>query len=506
MSIETYCFVLKMFFILIVLLCLCCYVNNEFCAILLVFSQNVKEEQMIDLKGHKNIHLIGIGGIGVSAIAKILASRGYNVSGSDMKESEMTDSLAAMGIKIYVGHKAENVEGKDLVIYSAAIAPENPEMMRAKELGIEMAGRAEVLGTLMDEFGTSIAISGTHGKTTTTSMVSLILENAEKSPTIMVGGNLAEIGGNVKVGEGDYFVTEACEYRDSFLELRPKIEIILNIDSDHLDYFKDIEHIVSSFDRFANFVPEDGKIIAYDANPFVSEVIKGHSNLITYGYNKNSTFYISDVAFADGMPSFHLNYNGEDLGGINLSIPGEHNILNATAAFACCYALGVDKRTIIETLNGFKGIQRRFDVKGVFGKGFKLVDDYAHHPTEIKATLDAAANLPHKRLWCIFQPHTYTRTLALFDQFADAFAKADVLILSDIYAAREKNIYEISSEKLRDRIKKVHPDKEVMFISDFGEIAEHVLANAGEDDLVITMGAGDIYRAGDLIKEKDKEL
>ena len=460
---------------------------------------------MIDLSGHNNIHCIGIGGIGVSAIALMLASRGYKVSGSDMKESEVTERLKNRGIDIYVGHEAKNVEGKDLIIYSAAIAPENPEIVRAKELGIELAGRAEVLATLMSDFGTSIAISGTHGKTTTTSMISLILENAEKDPTILVGGNLAEIGGNIKVGAGDYFVTEACEYRDSFLELRPKIEIILNIDSDHLDYFKDIEHIVDSFDKFANYVPEDGRIIAYDANPFVSEVIKGHANAITYGYNKNSTFYISDVAFSAGMPSFHLNYNGDDFGKIQLAIPGEHNILNATAAFACCYDLGIDKSLIIETLEKFRGIQRRFDIRGTFGKGFKLVDDYAHHPTEIKATLEAARNLPHNRLWCIFQPHTYTRTLALFDQFADAFTDADVLILADIYAAREKNIYEISSTKLCDAIKRSHPDKDISFISGFEEIAEHVLDEAGEGDLVITMGAGDIYKVGDLIMKKDKE-
>ena len=458
---------------------------------------------MVDLSKHKNIHCIGIGGIGVSALAKILAGRGYNVSGSDMKESEMTAELEDLGVKIFIGHRAENVEGADLVVYSAAIAPENPEIKRAKELGVETVGRAELLGTIMSEFDTSIAVAGTHGKTTTTSMVSLILENGDKHPTIFVGGNLAEIGGNVKVDSGDYFVAEACEYRDSFLQLRPTIEIILNIDSDHLDYFKDIEHIVSSFDKFVSYVPDDGAIIAYDANPFVNEVIKGHSNTVTYGYNRNSVYYISDVAFADGMPSFHVNYNGEDFGKIQLAIPGEHNILNATAAFACCHRLGVDPKVIKETLERFTGTERRFDVKGVYGKGFKLVDDYAHHPAEIKATLSAAENLPHNKLWCLFQPHTYTRTLALFDQFADAFSKADVLILSDIYAAREKNIYEISSEKLKDEIQKEHPDKQVMFISDFDEMADYVLENAEEGDLVITMGAGDIYRVGDTIKEKN---
>ena len=423
---------------------------------------------MIDLKNHKVIHCIGIGGIGVSALAKILVSRGYTVTGSDMKESEMTDELEKLGIKVYIGHRAENVEGADLIIYSAAIAPENPEIKRATELGIELASRAELLGTLMDEFKTSIAVSGTHGKTTTTSMVSLILEHADYKPTIFVGGNLDEIGGNVKVDTGDYFVAEACEYRDSFLKLRPDIEIILNIDSDHLDYFKDIEHIVESFSKFVSYVPDDGVIIAYDANPFVNEVIKGHPNAVTYGYNRNSTYYISDIAFADGMPSFHVNYNGEDFGEIQLAIPGEHNILNATASFACCHMLGVPVDIIKRTLEHFTGTQRRFDIKGVYGRGFKLVDDYAHHPTEIKATLAAASNIPHNKVWCLFQPHTYTRTLALFNEFADAFTKADVLILADIYAAREKNIYEISSGKLADEIKRVHPDKEVIYIDSFG--------------------------------------
>ena len=261
---------------------------------------------------------------------------------------------------------------------------------------------------------------------------------------------------------------------------------------------------MSSFEKFVSYVPDTGSIIAYDANPFVNDVIKGHSNVVTYGYNRNSSYYISDVAFSNGMPSFHVNYNGEDFGKIQLAIPGEHNILNATASFACCHRLGVDPAVIRETLESFTGTQRRFDVKGEYGNGFKLVDDYAHHPTEIKATLTAASNIPHGKLWCLFQPHTYTRTLALFDQFADAFAKADVLILADIYAAREKNIYEISSEKLADEIKKVHPDKEVMFISDFDEMAEYVLEHADKDDLVITMGAGDIYRVGDIIMNKDK--
>lgn len=455
---------------------------------------------MINLSKYKNIHCIGIGGVGLSAIAEILISRGYKVSGSDMKESDITEHLADIGAEIYIGHRAENVENAELIVYSAAIAEENPEIIRAREKNIPLAGRAEILGVLMDEYENSIAISGTHGKTTTTSMVSLILEHAKLEPTILVGGNLEEIGGNVKVGKSEYFVTEACEYRDSFLQLRPKIEVILNIDSDHLDYFKDIEHIVSSFDKFAKALPKNGKIIAYDANPFVNRVIKDIPDAITYGYNGNCTYSISDVVFGtDGMPSFDVHYRGKSFGKVKLSVPGEHNILNAVAALACCHQLGVGAETIIDTLDKFSGTQRRFDIIGTTDKGVKLVDDYAHHPTEIKATLSAAGNIPHKKLWTLFQPHTYTRTLALFDEFADAFEKTDVLILADIYAAREKNIYEISSEKLADEIKRIHPDKEVYYMDSFDKIADFVCENAKLDDLVITMGAGDIYKVGELI-------
>ena len=455
---------------------------------------------MVDLRKYNNIHCIGIGGIGLSAIAEILLSRGYSVSGSDMKESDITSKLAKMGARIFIGHRAENVDNADLVVYSAAVGKDNPEIMRAAERGIETVTRAQMLGVLMSEYENSIAISGTHGKTTTTSMVSLILDRAGLEPTILVGGNLAEIDGNVKVGHSKFFVTEACEYMDSFLSLRPKIEIILNIDSDHLDYFKDIEHIVSSFDKFASLVPDDGIIIAYDANPFVNKVIKGHSNAVTFGLNENCDYWASDILFNEsGMPSFKVNHGGKDLTTVQLAVPGEHNILNALAAFTCGHTLGVDEQIIKETLESYKGTERRFDIVGTTSQGVKIVDDYAHHPTEIKATLSASMNVPHNNLWCIFQPHTYTRTLALFDEFAEAFNKADKLILAEIYAAREKNIYKVSSAQLAEIIKETHPDKEVLFMEDFREIAEYVNKNARKGDMVITMGAGDIYKVGEML-------
>ena len=455
---------------------------------------------MFDLSKYKNIHAIGIGGIGLSAICEILLSRGYNVSGSDMKESEMTMKLAQMGARVFIGHRKENVENADVLLYTAAIGPDNPELLRAKERGIPCLSRAEMLGHLMSEYENSIAVSGTHGKTTTTSMVSLIMENAKLDPTILVGGNLGEIGGNCQVGHSKYFVTEACEYVDSFLSLKPKIEIILNFDSDHLDYFKDINQIVSSFDKFAKLVPEDGTIIAYEANPFVNKVINGLDNVITFGLNENCDYYGKDITFDEnGMPGFDVYKKGEFLTHVNLNVPGEHNVLNALAAFACTHSLGVDARTIADTLHNYTGTERRFDIVGMTQGGVKVIDDYAHHPTEIKATLAATRNVPHNELWVCFQPHTYTRTLALFDEFADAFEDADHLILAEIYAAREKNIYKVSSEQLMDKIKELHPDMDVCYIDNFDDMADYLKKNTSKGDMVITMGAGDIYKVGDLL-------
>lgn len=462
---------------------------------------------MVKLSDCKQIHCIGIGGIGLSAIAEILLARGYKVSGSDMRESDMTERLISHGANIFLGHRAKNVEGADLVVYSAAVGYDNPELVRAKELGIPTASRAEILGLLMSEYESSIAISGTHGKTTTTSMVSLILKNAQKDPTILVGGNLPEIGGNVRVGHSQHFVTEACEYMDSFLSLKPRIEIILNIDSDHLDYFKDIEHIARSFEKFASLVPENGTIIAYDANPFVKSVVKDMPNVVTYGFNESCDYYVSDIAFnAEGMPDFNVNHNGNVLCNIQLSIPGEHNILNSLAAFACCHILGVDLDPMVSTLENFTGTQRRFDIMGVTSSGIKIIDDYAHHPTEIKATLSAVKNMKHNKMWCLFQPHTYTRTMALFDEFAESFEDADKVVLAEIYAAREKNIYKISSKGLVNKIKEAYPSKDAYFFKDFEEIASFVYNNAEPGDLVITMGAGDIYKVGEMILEKDRRF
>ena len=458
---------------------------------------------MIDFKKNRHFHFIGIGGIGMSGLAEILLNRGCKVSGSDIKPSDITDRLKSGGAEIFTSHEAENVKGCDMVVYTAAVSDENPELRQAASSGIPVCSRAELLGSLMEDNPYSIAISGTHGKTTTTSMVSLILRNSGKDPTILVGGDLPEIGGNVKVGSGDFFVTEACEYRDSFLSMKPNIEIILNIDSDHLDYFKDINHIASSFSKFASLVPDDGLVVAYTPNAFVAGAVRDLGcRVVSFGASAACDYCADDIVFdANGHPGFTVKHNGEALGKIQLAIPGEHNVLNAVAAFACTHSLGAPVDIIISTLEAYEGTHRRFDSIGTTKNGAKIIDDYAHHPTEINATLKAAANIRHDKIWCIFQPHTYTRTLALFDEFAGAFKYADVIILTEIYAAREKNIYKISSRDLVPKMMEIYKDKEIQYIENFEEISTYVGENAGPDDLVITMGAGDVYKIGDLLKK-----
>lgn len=455
---------------------------------------------------YNHFHCIGIGGIGLSAIAEILLLKGYKVSGSDIKESDITERLKKLGAKIYIGHDASNISGCDAVIYTAAVSFENPELKAAEEMNIKTMSRAEMLGFIMKDYHNNIAVSGTHGKTTTTSMISLILENSQLDPTILVGGKLDQIGGNVKIGNSSYLVTEACEYVDSFLKLNPKIEVILNIDSDHLDYFKDIDHIVSSFQKFAQLVPEDGVIVAYSANAFVKSIISNlNCKVITFGFDDSCDYYATNIQFnQEGMPYFDVFYLDSKLCSIQLSIPGEHNINNSLAALSCCHMLGVPIDRIVSTLEDYKGTQRRFDVIGITPNKIKVVDDYAHHPEEIKATLNACTNVPHNRLWCIFQPHTFTRTKALFNQFIDAFNVADRVILTDIYAAREKNIYQIKSLDIVDEIVKNHPHKDIQYIPDFEDIANYFIEKSEPGDLVITMGAGDIYKVAEMIVEKSK--
>ena len=460
----------------------------------------------MDFSKYKRVHCLGIGGIGLSAVAEILRDRGYIVSGTDIHPSKVTRHLEYLGIKVFTEHKPENVEGVDAIVYSAAVSEENPEVVKAHELGIPLFSRAEVLGMIMDDYENSVAICGTHGKTTVTSMTSLILRNADYKPTILVGGNLPQINGNVEIGETKYFVTEACEYMDSFLQLKPSIGVILNIDSDHLDYFKDMDHIVKSFSTFVEQIPPHGIIIAFGANPFVRSILRDHNNKITYGYSESNDFYAENIKFNEnGFPVFDICRKGNKIASLELKVPGEHNVLNAMAAFVTTSYLGVDIPVIQQTLKEYSGTNRRFDYIGTTDKGVKVIDDYAHHPTEIKATLAAARNVKHNKLWLIFQPHTYTRTKALFNEFVDAFTDADVVILTDIYAAREKDVYNISSYKLVTAMKAKHPDKPVYYVKDFEDIVKYIEKFAGKDDIVMTMGAGDVYKVGNMLLHKDEQ-
>jgi UDP-N-acetylmuramate--alanine ligase len=459
------------------------------------------EEKLIDLTNVNHVHCIGIGGIGLSALAQILLNDGYIVSGSDMKEGEQVTRLIEAGATVYLGHRDKNIKDADLIVYSAAVHESNPEMVAASEAGIPCVSRAELLGYLMAANKNSIAVTGAHGKTTTTSMISLMLMRAGLDPTVLVGGNLSEIDGNVRLGSSDYFVTEACEYRDSFLQLSPSYAVILNIDWDHADYFPTIEDVVSSFSTFVRRVPEYGAIIAFDSNPFIKTILKDlDRRVITFGYSESSDYHATDIEWnKQGFPSLTVMHAGEELCHLKLAVPGDHNILNALAAFACCHDMGVSTEVIVETLERFSGTQRRFDPRGETSGGVRIVDDYAHHPEEIAATIKAARKVPHRHLWVIFQPHTYTRTLALHDEFAEALSQADTIVLAEIYAAREANVHQLSSKTIAAAIEDKYPGKKAFFFKTFEDIATFVSNNADDGDLVITMGAGDIYEVGEMI-------
>ena len=459
---------------------------------------------MIDLKQYKKFHFIGIGGIGMSALAEILLDQGCAVSGSDMKQSDITDHLASLGAQIHIGHREENLGNADVVIYTVAIPKDNPEYALAVVKGIPLFTRAELLGELMRQKKYSIAVSGAHGKTTTTSMISLILEHAGFDPTLLVGGNLPEIHGNVKIGKSDYLVTESCEYQDSFLSMKPGVAVILNIAEEHLDYFVGgLPQIKRSFETFANLVPTNGKIIAGWQNEHVRDVLKGlDRNIITFGLGKGFDYYADNIVFNEwGMPSFDAYCRGEYLGSAQLKIPGKHNVANAMAALACTHSLGAPVEEILRTLEDFTGTKRRFEFIGHLPGGTLLVDDYAHHPDEIKATLEAASNIPVEKVWCIFQPHTYTRLRDLMGDFTDAFVNADVVVLAKVYPAREKDIYGVHSDDLYRNIRAKYPNKEVYYFETFPEIADFVKENVGPRDMAMTMGAGDIYHVLDLLRE-----
>lgn len=443
------------------------------------------------------VHFIGIGGISMSGLAEILHDRGFKVSGSDMKASLLTEHLESLGISVQFPQKSENiVPGIELCVYTAAISEDNPEFQEVKRQNIPMMSRAELLGRIMKNYKEAINVSGTHGKTTTTSMIGEILMEAQMDPTITVGGMMKDIGGNLRVGKSDVFLAEACEYTNSFLSFFPTIEVVLNVEEDHLDFFKDINDIRASFRKFIEKLPENGILIFNKDIPhaeFFLEDLPGRK-IITFGHQDAdyTANFISYDHFA--RPSFTLFENGEDRGRVTLGVTGEHNIYNSLSAIAVARAIGIPFETIKKGLMEFSGTDRRFQLKGEVN-GFTIIDDYAHHPQEIAATIATAKKYPHKKLWVAFQPHTYSRTLALMDDFAGALSQADEIILADIYAAREKNTVGVTSDDLRKLM--LSQNTNVYYIPDFPSIEEFILSHLQEGDLLITMGAGDIVEVGE---------
>ena len=453
----------------------------------------------IDFKKPLAIHFIGIGGISMSGLAEILLEEGFKVSGSDARETELTDHLAAGGARIVYGQRAENItDDIDLAVYTAAVHPDNPEYAEVVRRGIPIMSRADLLGQIMKNYGAAVAISGTHGKTTTTSMVTEILLAAGKDPTISVGGILHSIGGNIRVGGPELFVTEACEYTNSFLSFFPTMEVILNIEADHLDFFKDIDDIRHSFRLFAEKLPKSGLLIINSDIRDYRQITDGlDCRVVTVGHSADSDYSAADICYDEyARPSFTLVKGGKDAGRIALGVPGEHNVYNALAAVAAAEALGIAAGDIADGLSHFTGTERRFEKKGEIG-GVTIIDDYAHHPQEISATLAAAKNYPHKKLWCVFQPHTYTRTKAFLDEFAQALSAADEVILADIYAARETDDLGISSRDIAQRIENL--GTKAHYFPTFDDIETFILEKCSDGDLLITMGAGDIVKVGERL-------
>ena len=457
----------------------------------------------INLNNPCKVFFIGIGGISMSGFAQLLHENNFNVCGSDIKESKITKHLESTGINIIYGQKTENItDDIDLVVYTAAIHPDNPEFIRAKELGIPMMERAEMVGQVMKNYPNAIGISGTHGKTTTTSMISQILLQANTDPTILVGGIMPAIKGNTRVGHSGTMITEACEYTNSFLSFAPTVGIILNVAADHLDFFKDLDDIRHSFRRYAELLPANGALIINGDIDNLEYFTKDlDCKVITVGSEESGSMYtaknITFDEFAHG--SYDLYVEGEFKHRVTLKVTGMHNIYNSLAAIATAHFLNIDKEDILNGLEAYGGTDRRFQFKGKLGD-ITVIDDYAHHPDEITATLKTAEHYPHTKLWVVFQPHTYTRTKALLPEFAKALSEADAVVLADIYAAREKNTLGISSKNLADEIEKL--GTEVHYFPTFDEIENFLLENCNDNDLLITMGAGDVYKIGEKLLGK----
>ncbi len=440
------------------------------------------------LEHAKSVFFIGIGGISMSSLASITYTNGIKVGGSDNTDSEAVKKLREKGIEVFIGHSANNVKGYEVVVYTAAIANDNPELVFARENGIPCINRADYLGNLMLSYSDRIGVAGMHGKSSVTGMISHLFIEANYDPTVLNGANTYELGGGAyRIGEGKGFIFEACEYKDSFLSFYPEMAVLLNLEMDHVDYFKSLQQIKDSFEKYAN---KAKTVVAYGNDENLMDAIKNcKSKVIKYGKNdKSFDFCAFDIGENElGYNVFKIAHNGEYLCDVELSVPGEHNVVNATAAIAVAILNGIDADFAAKSMKTFKGVNRRAEYKGE-KNGVIIFDDYAHHPSEIESSLKGMKKLCKGKLWCIYQPHTYSRTAGLFEEFCSCFGYADRLIFAEIYAAREKNTFGISSKDLADRI------DGALFFDKFEDIVEYVEKNAEKGDLVVTMGAGDIFK------------
>jgi UDP-N-acetylmuramate--alanine ligase len=459
--------------------------------------------QKISLQDIHRIYFVGIGGTSMSGLAMMSLLKGFYVSGSDMRPCVYTEKLEEAGITVHIGHDANNVPAEsDLVVYSAAINQQNAELVRARELGVPTLERSYFLGLISEYYPKTIAVSGTHGKTTTSSLVSLMLYRAGVDPSISIGGTLPQIGGNSRVGNSEYFVIEACEFIDSFLHSRHSMGVILNIEEDHLDYFTGgIEQIIGSFSKFAHIIPDEGLLIANADDPNVLRVIETSTCRVeTFGFGEGRDWRAVNITYDKfGKPTFDVLFKGAPYATFSLNIPGAHNVMNSLSVIALGHELGVDVDVVHSVFEEFKGAKRRFEFRGE-ELGVKVFEDYAHHPTELRVTIEACKNYEHKKLWVVFQPHTYSRTYFLFDGFVDAVGSADEVIFNDIYSDREPNNWNVFSEDLCEKVIERH-HVPTRVITEFSDIVDYVCAHAESGDIVLVAGSQSINQvAYDLIE------
>ena len=449
---------------------------------------------------YKNIHMIGIGGVSMSGIAAILTNFGFHVTGSDSNESETIPRLREKGINVEIGSNLSDLKKSDVVVYSAAIKKDNTEMLEAKKLNIPTIERADFLGELTRCYENTICVSGTHGKTTTTSMLSLCFIEGLKDPTIQVGAYLKQIDGNFLVGNSENFIIEACEYVESFLKFNPKTEIILNIDNDHLDYFKNFDNIKKSFKKYINLLPENGLLVLNFDDKSCLELSKNSNcKVVSCGINNSSADFVAkNIIFDDdGFSTFDVFYKNEFFDSFKLSVPGIHNVYNALACICVSNTHSINNIDIKSALSKFTGAHRRFEFKGKINTTVSVYDDYAHHPTEIDATYNSLSNKKYTKSWAIFQPHTYSRTSNLLDAFANSLKNFDNIILLDIYAARENNTYNISTLDLYNKLKELNIN--TYYIPDFNDCINFVKSNVNNNDIVLTIGAGTVTNIGSML-------